>query len=89
MNVFLVDSRTAGALALVSTLCPASFNDPIARWSSTANVIFSRQPPHLLLNDAANCNAYAAKKIPTALKLYEKFRPTMPVAASRAMMMGW
>ena len=30
MNVFLVDSRTAGVLALVFTLCPASSNDPIA-----------------------------------------------------------
>jgi hypothetical protein len=52
-------------------------------------MISYKLPPHPLRNDAANCNGYAAKKIPTALKLYEKFRSTTPNAASRAMMMGW
>jgi len=71
MNVFLVDSRTAGVLALVFTLFSASSNDPIAlRWSSTANMISYKLPPHPLRNDAANSNGYAAKKKPTALKLY-------------------
>jgi hypothetical protein len=52
-------------------------------------MIFYKLPPHHLLNDAANCNAYVAKKKPTALKLYEMFRSTKPDTASRAMMMGW
>jgi hypothetical protein len=52
-------------------------------------MISYKLPPHPLRNEAANCNGYAAKKIPTALKLYEKFRSTTPNAASRAMMMGW
>src|SRR5829696_9951122 len=60
-----------------------------ARWSSTANMISYKLPPHSLRNDAANSNGYAAKKKLTALKLYEKFRSTTPVTASRAMMMGW
>jgi hypothetical protein len=52
-------------------------------------MISYKLPPHSLRNDAANCNGYAAKKKPIALKLYEKFRSTTPVTASRAMMMGW
>jgi hypothetical protein len=75
--------------ALIS-LCPASSDDPIALAGHLlANVILSRPPPHPPRNDAANCNGYAAKKKPTDLKLYEKFRSTTPVKASKAMMMGW
>jgi hypothetical protein len=52
-------------------------------------MISYKLPPHSLWNDAANCNGCATKKKPTALKLYEKFRSTTPVTASKAMMMGW
>jgi hypothetical protein len=90
MNVFLVDSRTAGVLALVFTFRPASYYDPIALAGHLPRMlIFCRPPPHLLQTDAANCNGCAAKKKPGALKLYKKFRSTMPAAASKAMMMGW
>jgi len=90
MNVFLVDSRTAGVLALVIFLYPASIDDPIEL--TGRNLLTERlpvPPPHPLRSDAANCTRCAAKKKPLALKLYKKFRSTMPRAASTATTMGW
>ena len=90
MNVFLVDSRTAGVLALLSySLSRKLRRSHRACWSSTANAIFSRPPPYPLWNDTTNSNGYAPKKKPIVLQLYLKFRSTTPVTASKAMMIGW
>jgi hypothetical protein len=90
MNVFLVDSRTAGVLALVIFLYPASIDDPIELTGRNLRTdLFLIRPPHPLRTNAGNCNCSTKKKIPLALKLYKKFRSTMPKAASTATTMGW
>ena len=91
MNVFLVDSRTypRESWRLYFLSVPQAQTIP----SSLLVIYCEYDPPRatsrlFLLNDAANCNSWGAKKKPGTLELYNKFRSTMPDAASRATMMG-
>lgn len=78
-----------GVLALVTLLYPANVDDPIELTGRNLRTnLFSGPPPHPLRNDADNCTRSAAKKKLFTLKLYKKFRFTIPSAASTAMMTG-
>jgi len=89
MNVFLVDSRTAGVLALVFTFRPASYYDPIELTVHLLECDLLQATSPSSPERRRNCNGWAAKKKPGTLKLYKKFRSTRPDAVSRAMRMGW
>ena len=89
MNVFLVDSRTTGALALLFLSASQAPTIPSRSLVIYREFDLLQATSHPLRNDPANCNGYVAKKKPTALKLYKKFRSTTPVTASMATMMGW
>jgi hypothetical protein len=71
-------------------LYPASIDDPIELTGQNLRTeLFPVPPPHPLRSDAANCTCCAVKMKPLALKLYKKFRFTIPKAASTATTIGW
>src|SRR5215208_4880871 len=80
---------SARVLALVSSLCPASSDDPIDLTIHLLECDLLQATPHLLRNDAVTVMVGPQKRNPGTLKLYKKFMSTRPDAASRAMRMGW
>jgi hypothetical protein len=90
MNVFLVDSRTfresPGAFAIS---LPASSEDPTVLTGHLLRIYLPLATSLTPLERPANCNGSAAKKKGENVRLYKKFRSTMPSAARTAMMIGW